>query len=382
VRRWLVPFGTRPEVVKLAPVVEAMRDSELKVRTLATGQHDDPELSDSFFEDLDLEPDLRWSLPHTECERVGTMLARAYDVLSSGDYHAVLLLGDTHTVPLFALAARRFGIPIVHLEAGLRSFNARSVEEGNRRLATSLASLHFAPTQLAARMLDSEGVPADRVRVVGNPVTDSLRNFGPRRCPVGKRAGAIVTLHRPTNVDDPERLAEFVTLIKQLGEELGSVRFPVHPRTRDRLVRHKLLHDVVHAPGVTLEAPLRYGEMLEAIASSQVIVTDSGGLQEEAAWYGVPVVVLRRTTPRWESVITGASVLVGDDVPRALDAVHHYLSDEEQHRIAALKCPYGDGKVAARIAGILAHPSTDGLLEVREPDLATKPPTLVAGGDA
>ena len=185
-RRWLVPFGTRPEVVKLAPVVEAMRDSELKVRTLATGQHDDPELADSFFEDLDLEPDLRWSLPHTECERVGMMLTRAYDVLSSGDYHAVLLLGDTHTVPLFALAARRFGIPIVHLEAGLRSFNAQSVEEGNRRLVTSLAALHFAPTQLAARMLDAEGVP---------------RNIGDERCVNSSRRDGVDG-HSPIHVLD------------------------------------------------------------------------------------------------------------------------------------------------------------------------------------
>jgi UDP-N-acetylglucosamine 2-epimerase (non-hydrolysing) len=270
----------------------------------------------------------------------------------------------------------------VHLEAGLRSFNAQSVEEGNRRLVSSLAALHLAPTDLAARMLDAEGVPANRVRVVGNPVTDSLRNFGPKRRPVAQRAGAVVTLHRPTNVDDPDRLTEFVALIKRLGAELGAVRFPVHPRTRDRLVRSKLLHEVATAPGVTLEAPLRYGEMLEAIASSRVIITDSGGLQEEASWYGVPVVVLRKTTPRWESVLSGASTLVGADINRAIDAVHVYVTDDEQARVAKLKCPYGDGRVAARVAGILSHPSTEGLLEVREPDLAARPPTVIAGGDA
>jgi UDP-N-acetylglucosamine 2-epimerase (non-hydrolysing) len=264
----------------------------------------------------------------------------------------------------------------------LRSFNAQSVEEGNRRLVSALAALHLAPTELAARMLDAEGIPADRVRVVGNPVTDSLRNVGPRRHPVTRRSGAIVTLHRSTNVDDPERLVEFVGLIKQLGRELGAVRFPVHPRTRDRLVRNGLLHEVATAPGVTLEAPLRYGEMLEAIASSRVVVTDSGGLQEEAAWYGVPVVVLRRTTPRWESVMTRGSTLVGSDIPRALDAVRAYLTPEEQARVAALRCPYGDGHVAARIAGILSHPSTEHLLQVREPDLASLPTTLISGGDA
>jgi UDP-N-acetylglucosamine 2-epimerase (non-hydrolysing) len=359
-----------------------MREAKLKVCTLATGQHDTPALADSFFKDLRLEPDIRWLLPSSECERVGTMLARAYDVLSSGDFHAVLLLGDTYTVPLFALAARRFGIPLVHLEAGLRSFNMRSVEEGNRRLVTSLTALHLAPTALAARMLDAEGVPANRIRVVGNPVTDSLRKFGPRRRPIEGRSGLIVTLHRPTNVDDPTRLGKFVDLIKRLGADVGAVRFPVHPRTRDHLVRNKLLHDVMNAPGVTLEAPLRYGQMLAAVASSHVVVTDSGGLQEEAAWYGVPVVVLRKTTPRWESVIRGASMLVGDDTSLALKAVHRYLSDEEQRRVAALRCPYGDGRVAGRIASILAHPSTDQLIEVREPYLAGQPPTPSAGGEA
>ena len=189
-------------------------------------------------------------------------------------------------------------------------------------------------------------------------------------------------MHRATNVDDPERLRALVGLIRVLGEELGAVRFPVHPRTRDRLVRGGLLHEVATAPGVTLEAPLRYGEMLEAIASSQVIVTDSGGLQEEAAWYGVPVVVLRRTTPRWESVLAGSSLLVGSDVPRALDAVRLLTVPDEQERIAALPCPYGDGHVGPRVASILTHPSTDGLLEINEPDLAAAPPTLAAGRDS
>jgi UDP-N-acetylglucosamine 2-epimerase (non-hydrolysing) len=378
VRRWLVPFGTRPEIVKIAPVVDALRDAGVKMHTLATGRHDDPGLADAFFSDLALEPDCRWTLPGEESARVGAIMAYAYETLSCGEYGGVLLLGDAPTVPPFALAARRFAIPVVHLEAGLRSFDAQSVEEGNRRVACALASLHLAPTELAARMLDAEGVSATRVRVVGNPVTDSLRKFGPRRAPVGDRSGAVITIHRSTNVDDPDRLRAFVGLIRGLGEELGSVRFPVHPRTRDRLVRSGLLHDVATAPGVTLEAPLRYGEMLEAIASSRVIVTDSGGLQEEAAWYGVPVVVLRHTTPRWEGVLARSSLLVGSDVPRALDAVRLLTVPDEQERIAALPCPYGDGHVGPRVASILTHPSTDSLLAINEPDLAVAPPSLAA----
>src|SRR5262249_2426791 len=158
------------------------------------------------FDDLSLAPDTRWELSGEEHARVATLLGRAYETLARGDFDALLLLGDTYTVPLFALAARRFGIPVVHAEAGLRSFNPHSVEEGSRRVGAALGSVHLAATELAARMLDAEGIPAERVFVVGNPVTDSLRLHGPSTCPVAERDGLVITMHRPTNVDDPERL--------------------------------------------------------------------------------------------------------------------------------------------------------------------------------
>jgi UDP-N-acetylglucosamine 2-epimerase (non-hydrolysing) len=367
-RRWLVPFGTRPEIVKLAPVVEAMRAAGANVHTLATGQHHDPRLADEFFDDLALVPDTRWELPSDEFARLAALFGRACETLAPHEFDALLLLGDTYTVPLFALAARRFGLPVVHAEAGLRSFNPQSIEEGNRRVVASLAALHLAPTDLAARMLDAEGVAPERVLVVGNPVTDSLRVHGPPACPVADRHGVVVTMHRPTNVDDPERLRALVGLVCNLARDFGRVRFPVHPRTRDRLERAGI-RDLEATPGVQLEAPLRYGEMLAAVASARAVVTDSGGLQEEAAWYGVPTVVLRTTTPRWESVLAGTSALVGVDADRALAAVHGFSSPDEQRRIAAVPCPYGDGHAGTRIASVLHDAATQRLLEVAEPGL-------------
>jgi UDP-N-acetylglucosamine 2-epimerase (non-hydrolysing) len=366
-RRWLVPFGTRPEIVKLAPVVEAMRSMGASVHTLATGQHHDPRLADEFFNDLSLVPDTRWELPDGEHARVATLLQRASETLATGDFDALLVLGDTYTVPLFAIAARRFGVPVVHAEAGLRSFNPQSVEEGNRRVVAALASVHLAPTDLAARMLDAEGISAERVFVVGNPVTDSLRRYGPPVCPVAERDGVVMTMHRPTNVDDPERLRALAGLVRRLARDFGPVRFPVHPRTRDRLERAGI--DLGSTPGVRIEPPLRYRDMLGAVASARVVVTDSGGLQEEAAWYGVPTVVLRTTTPRWESVLAGASALVGVDPERALNAVHRYSAPDEQRRVAAIPCPYGDGHAGPRIASVLHHAATQRLLEVTEPGL-------------
>ncbi len=376
----LVPFGTRPEIVKLAPVVTALRAAGGHVRTLATGQHTDPGLADAFFSDLALEPDVRWDLPTgSESERVGAMLTAAFDELARPERpEAVLLLGDTYTVPLFALAARRHRVPVIHLEAGLRSFNDESVEEGNRRAVGGLAAFHLAPTALAGHMLEAEGVPAARIAVVGNPVTDSLRRFGPRPVAPAERHGLVVTAHRATNVDDPIRLHTLVELVTRLGAEVGSVRFPLHPRTRDRLTRAGVLDTLSSAPGVRVEAPLRYGEMLDAIATARVVVTDSGGLQEEAAWFGVPVVVLRRSTPRWEGVLAGTSALTGLDAGAAVAATRAFLDPVAQRRAAAAPSPYGDGHVGPRVASVLSDPATRALVAVNEPDHTASLPALVA----
>jgi len=376
----LVPFGTRPEIVKLAPVVTALRAAGGSVRTVATGQHTDPGLADAFFSDLALEPDVRWDLPTgSESERVGAMLTAAFDELARTPRpDALLLLGDTYTVPLFALAARRHRVPVVHLEAGLRSFNDESVEEGNRRAVAGLAAFHLAPTALASHMLEAEGVPTERIAVVGNPVTDSLRRFGPRPVALAKRHGIVVTAHRATNVDDPERLRTLVELVTRLGAELGPVRFPLHPRTRDRLVGSGLLEQLSCASGVFVEPPLRYGQMLEAVAGARAVVTDSGGLQEEAAWFGVPVVVLRRSTPRWEGVLAGTSALTGLDASRALAAARSFIDPVAQRRAAAAPCPYGDGHVGPRITSVLSDPATRALVTVAEPDLTTTLPHQVS----
>ncbi len=385
----LVPFGTRPEIVKLAPVVHALRTAGHTVRTVATGQHSDPLLADRFFRDLGLAPDVRWDLPEGEAARVGAVLERAFLELGShasagAGLDAVLVLGDTYTVPLFGLAARRFAIPVVHVEAGLRSHNPRSMEEVDRKVAAAVASLHFAPTQLAADFLAAEGVDRATVHVVGNPVTDTLRLHGPAAVPVDQRAGAVFTAHRATNVDDPERLGRLVELVVGLGAEHGPVRFPVHPRTRNRLETNGLMPVLARAPGVGLEDPLPYPEMLAAIARSRVVVTDSGGLQEEASWYGVPVVVLRDSTPRWEGVQAGSSALVGLDVARALAATRGFSEPAEQLRISGLPCPYGDGHTADRIVAVLAAPETREHLMLREPKPfpETRRETAAAGSGA
>jgi UDP-N-acetylglucosamine 2-epimerase (non-hydrolysing) len=373
VMRVLVPLGTRPEIIKLAPVVAALTAHGFDVHTLATGQHYDASLTDTFFAALGITPDQRWVLDGDEGQRVGTILTLAYREIGRVRPDVVLVLGDTYTVPLLALAARRHGVPVVHLEAGLRSFNDTSMEEVNRRMGAAAVALHLAPTELAARMLAAEGVPAERVRVVGNPIVDVLASMGTVARPVPERAGVVVTAHRPTNVDDPARLARVVDVVCRVADEVGHAVFPVHPRTQARLEGYKLLGALDRA-GIELLPPVPYPRMLDLLGQARLVLTDSGGLQEEASYLGVPVVVLRRSTPRWEGVAAGTSVLVGLDADLAAEAARRLVTPEEQRRVAATPCPYGDGRTAARVVDVLADPTTTGLLKLREPDFVGRRP--------
>jgi UDP-N-acetylglucosamine 2-epimerase (non-hydrolysing) len=283
----------------------------------------------------------------------------------------VLALGDTATVPAYALAARAAGVPFAHLEAGLRSLNPRSVEEVNRRVAAAAAQLHFAPTKRAAAFLSAEGVDAERVFVVGNPVIDTLVARGVRRVPPAERSGVLVTAHRPTNVDDPVRLARLIAVVRGLAEEVGPVTFPVHPRTRARLAAAGLA-DALDHPRIRLTGPVGHDALLSSLAAARLAVTDSGGIQEEAAYLGVPVVVLRGSTPRWEGVEAGTTTLAGlaDDRAAAavLSAAAGHTSPAGLERAVSVPCPYGDGTTGPQVAAVLADERTDALLALDEPD--------------
>jgi len=369
----LVPLGTRPEIVKLSPVVKALQLRGFEVRTVATGQHYDASLTDSFFDDLGVVPDERWHLDGDEATRVGTLLTKAFSEIAARPPDLVLLLGDTYTVPAFCHAARRYRVPVAHLEAGLRSFNPTSLEEVHRMMAAATASLHFAPTDLAAQFLQAEGVAKERVMVVGNPAIDVIASAGVPRRPFDQRRGAVVTAHRASNVDDPSRLLRLVDLVERLVAELGQVTFPVHPRTRARLEGAGLLRRLDQSGAVLLD-PVPYQEMIGLVSGAKVVVTDSGGLQEEASWLGVPVVVLRRSTPRWEGVMDGTSALTGMNIDRTMEAVVRLSRPEEQVRVAETPCPYGDGRTGERVAEALADPATEELLRIEEPDFVDGPP--------
>jgi UDP-N-acetylglucosamine 2-epimerase (non-hydrolysing) len=368
-----VAVGTRPEVIKLAPVVAALRAAGHNIRCVATGQHSDPLLYADLFAELGCVPDAAWLLEGSEGNRVGQLLTHAFTDLEAHTPDVVLVLGDTYTAPLVAMAARRAGVGVVHLEAGLRSFNERSMEESNRRMAAALATLHLAPTELAADFLRREGVSDARIRVVGNSVLDAIVSTGVTRRGLGERSGVLLTAHRATNVDDPDRLQELATTVRGLADRPGGVLFPVHPRTRDRLRAAGLWDELSMLPGAQLVDPLPYTSMLRALSACAVAVTDSGGLQEEASYLGVPVVVMRSTTPRWEGVETGAAVLCGLDAVRVLATVDRLTEPDELARVAALPCPYGDGHTADHVVAALADEAIRALLSPCDPELGSGP---------
>jgi UDP-N-acetylglucosamine 2-epimerase (non-hydrolysing) len=368
----LIPMGTRPEIIKLSPVIRALREAGLAVRTVATGQHYDANLTDSFFAELGVPPDARWTLQGPESARLGQLVTAAEEEIATGRPDLVLILGDTNTVPVFCLAARRHRVPVAHLEAGMRSFNETSIEEVNRRIAAACASLHLAPTELAASFLRTEGISPERIHVVGNPIIDVLRASGLTAVPGPARSGVVVTAHRATNVDDPARLEAIVTIICALAQTIGPVTMPVHPRTRRRLEEFGLTARLA-SPRIALIEPVGYSDMLSLLRRARLVVTDSGGLQEETAWFKVPTLVLRQSTPRWEGISAGFATLVGLDVEFTLDTAAAVVTPEALARLDPLACPYGDGFTADRVARLLADPDLRRLIRPAEPDFVGKP---------
>jgi UDP-N-acetylglucosamine 2-epimerase len=339
--------GNRPQFIKAAPTSVALRERGIEEVVLHTGQHYDRELSQIFFDELGLaEP--RHPL---ELHTADTDAMRAHILEPLRDEHPdwVLVYGDTNSTLAGALAAAEVDIPLAHVEAGLRSGDLSMPEERNRIETDRLAQLLLCPDQRSEDQLAAEGV-AGRAEVVGDVMADSTRLFAPiarartdPRALAGlddSRPYAVLTIHREANTE-PERLRRLVDALEGTG---WTFVFPVHPRTRNVLAEHR-----IHvAPSLHPIEPVGYLEMLALVAGSTRVVTDSGGLQKEAYWLGIPCVTLRPTTEWVDTVLAGANTLVDPDAPDTLDAA---LTDA--HFPEDAPPLYGDGHAAARIAEAL-----------------------------
>ena len=321
--------GARPNFVKMAPLIDALRqrgvDRQLVVHT---GQHYDRKMSDEILEDLGFpQPDCSLGVGSgTHGEQTAKVLMAFEEVLLEQRPALVVVAGDVNSTLACALAASKLGIPVAHLEAGLRSGDWTMPEEINRVLTDRLSDVLLTHSPEARTNLEAEGVDLSRVRYVGNTMIDSLRRFEAeareraawRFHDVEEGEYVLVTLHRPSNVDEPRRLAEIVTALTTIGRRSPLI-FPVHPRTRARMSDAGLLTQMDTA-GVRCIDPVGYLDFLSLQAGAGAIVTDSGGIQEEAAALGIACYTLRANTERPVTISHGTNTLLGD-TPSALLAV-------------------------------------------------------------
>lgn len=364
-KRALVIFGTRPEVIKLAPVVRAAEEKEaFDVVTCATAQHRG--LLDQVLEYFSLFPDFDLDLM-TEGQTLTDLTARCLTairgVIEKVEPSLIVVQGDTATAFTGALAAFYSGVSVAHVEAGLRTGNGRSPfpEEYFRRAIADLADYHFAPTPIAAANLKKENVSPDQIFVTGNTVVDALEMSARKQDPhyalepyFDRKKTVLLTTHRRENFGDKLLQTLHAVRVFALCNPDTRILYPVHPNPNVMPLAQTKLGGLAN---VSLMDPLSYGEMIYVLRRVQFVVTDSGGLQEEAPTFGKPVLVLRDTTERPEAVIAGCSLLVGHN-PKRLFELMTTLADASSplfRSMSHVANPYGDGQAGRRIVDILAR---------------------------
>jgi UDP-GlcNAc3NAcA epimerase len=350
-------IGNRPQFVKAAPLARALRASAEEV-LVHSGQHYDPELADLFFDELDIPaPDHALEVgPGTPNEQLALMIHRLDPLLASESPDLVLVYGDTTTTLAGALAAAKRDVPIAHIEAGLRSFVRSMPEEQNRVVTDHLSELLFVPTDVAVANLEREGI-TDGVHVVGDVMYDAALLFAPvaRERPgpaaYGLTAGGyvLVTVHRAAATDTPQALRALVGCLSAIGEP---AIFPVHPRTRHKLEQAGLWEAVGMIPDLHVTPPVGYLDFTALLLGARAVVTDSGGVQKEAYFHGVPCVTLRDETEWVETVQGGFNTLTGMN-PSAVAAA---LADTAMP--VERPAYYGDGDASGKIADIIAGGTT------------------------
>jgi UDP-N-acetylglucosamine 2-epimerase (non-hydrolysing) len=358
----LCTIGTRPEAIKMAPVIRAFRAAPwARCRVLLTAQH--RELVDPMLAFFGIEPDIDLDLMRSNQSLVdltSRMLPAVHDAVDRERPDIVLAQGDTTTVFVTALASFYRRVPFAHVEAGLRTgrLDAPFPEEANRVLAGHLSALHFAPTEGARANLRREGIPDDRILVTGNTVIDALLLAAARDVPIGvdldpAKRTILVTAHRRDSFGEPIR--RVCRAVAELHERFPDVQFlwPVHPNPSIKPVVERAMSGLAR---VRLCDPLPYGAFVAAMKCAALVLTDSGGVQEEAPALGKPVLVLREESERPEAIAAGVARLVGQDPAAIVAEAGRLLRDAEAYRAMSRGAsPYGDGRAADRIVDAVAR---------------------------
>ena len=359
----MLVVGTRPNLVKAASLVTALADhARFETRLVHTGQHYDETMSKLFFQDLELhQPDIDLGIgsgsPTQQIARI--LVALEEDVLSWRP-ELIVVVGDVNSTLAGALVANRLSISLAHVEAGLRSFDRSMPEEFNRIITDQLADYLFTPSKDADQNLLNERIPAERIFFVGNIMVDTLLRFRDRahlsaawsNYNLQPKTYGLLTLHRPSNVDDKSSLEKFTCLLELFQSHLPIV-FPIHPRTRQRFEEFGLSRRLACLPNLILTPPLGYLEFLSLMTEARLVLTDSGGIQEETTVLEVPCLTMREQTERPITIFEGTNRLVGTDIHKIQMAFDEILNfpPAANHRMPE----FWDGKAAQRIVEILAR---------------------------
>ena len=346
--------GARPNFMKAAPLMASLREFGVDQTLVHTGQHYDAAMSDVFFRQLDMPaPDVNLAVgSKSHASQTAEVMTRFEPVVLDYQPDVVLVYGDVNSTAAAALVCSKLLVPVGHVEAGLRSFDRTMPEEINRIVTDHLSDYLFTPSEDADVNLIREAVDSQKIYRVGNIMIDTLVKLLPearvatRDDDVFDRPYALVTLHRPSNVDDPERLAHLLSSLNVLSRDIRVV-FPVHPRTRARM---RAVPGWQPAPDLTLIDPVGYLDFLALQLHASMVVTDSGGIQEETTYLGVPCLTMRPSTERPVTTIVGTNILTGSDPRRMLVEARNVLSGSVKR---ASRPPLWDGGTARRIADVL-----------------------------
>jgi UDP-N-acetylglucosamine 2-epimerase (non-hydrolysing) len=354
--------GARPNFMKVAPIVEAMkrREREFAPLVVHTGQHYDAAMSDAFFRDLELpQPDIYLGVGSASHAAQTAAVMKSFEpVVNQEKPDWVIVVGDVNSTLACALVCAKLGVKVAHVEAGLRSRDRTMPEEINRLLTDQIADLLFTPSADADKNLLAEGIPAERIRLVGNVMIDSLLTQLPRanKSTIREDLGlneneyAVVTLHRPVNVDNPDTFARILSALETISLSLPIV-FPVHPRTKKTIAELELAARLTKSKNLKLIDPLGYLDFLRLYSGARLVLTDSGGIQEETTVLGISCLTLRENTERPITVTLGTNKIVGTDPEKIVREA--LASLQEKPVRPPVIPPLWDGNTAARIVDAL-----------------------------
>ncbi len=372
--------GTRPELIKLSPLLKLLsNDPYFSLLFIHAGQHYDYNMSKIFLEDLEL------PVPITNLEcgsgthgyQTGILLIKLEKLLLKHKPNVVIAEGDTNTVVASALASCKSGICFMHLEAGIRSFDKKMPEEINRMIVAPCAMFHFVPTERAAFNLLFEGIERNSIFNVGNTIVDAIFQIieiAEKKSTIindlklrGNLPLILITLHRPSNVDNKERFSKFFNTISEINE--FQFIFPIHPRTKRNLETFGLLDKIKKKSHVLIIEPIGYLDFLKLLSNSICVLTDSGGIQEEASVLRIPCITVRNNTERPETIEYKSNVLVGSNFEKMRKEIYKIKSNLNYLKGKPTENPFGDGKAALKIIAIIKKLHKEGRLKFFDSNL-------------